>query len=81
VAAVITRRKLIAGVAAGGSSMALSAWTGPTYNTFFQDNVLSIGQWLNYRVQRLVLGNALAREAHSADHGIEVDEILRLRGG
>ena len=53
-AGVITRRKLIAGVAAGGSSIALSAWTGPTYNTFFQDNVLSIGEWLNYRAQRLL---------------------------
>ena len=47
-AGVITRRKLIVGVAAGGSSIALSTWTGPTYNSFFQDNVLSIGQWLSY---------------------------------
>ena len=61
-AAVITRRKLIAGIAAGGSSMALSACTGPTYDTFFQDHVLSIGEWLNYRAQRLIRGNALAEE-------------------
>ena len=61
-AGLITRRKLMAGIAAGGSSVALSACTGPTYNTFFQNNVLSIGQWLNYRVQRLITGNVLAQE-------------------
>jgi hypothetical protein len=66
-AGVITRRKLIAGVAAGGSSIALSAWTGPTYNPFFHDNVLSIGEWLNYRAQRLIVGNALAQEFPESD--------------
>src|ERR1700758_4322538 len=66
-AGVVTRRKLIAGVAAGGSSIALSAWTGPTYNPFFQDNVLSIGEWLNYRAQRLIVGNALAQEFAESD--------------
>ena len=55
-ASVIIRRKLIAALTAGGSSVALSAWTGPTYNLFFQDNVLSVGEWLNYRAQRLIIG-------------------------
>jgi DMSO/TMAO reductase YedYZ molybdopterin-dependent catalytic subunit len=75
-AGVITRRKLIAGVAAGGSSIALSAWTGPTYDPFFQDNVLSIGQWLNYRVQRLVMGNALAQEFRESD----MSPVFRTNG-
>lgn len=57
----------MAGIAAGGSSVALSACTGPTYNTFFQNNVLSIGQWLNYRVQRLITGNVLAQEFPESD--------------
>ena len=75
-AGVITRRKLIAGIAAGGSSIALSACTGPTYNTFFQDNVLSIGEWLNYRVQRLITGNALAREFPES----EMSRVFRTNG-
>ena len=75
-AGVITRRKLIAGVAAGGSSIALSAWTGPTYNTFFQDNVLSIGEWLNYRAQRLIMGNALAQEFPES----EMSPVFRTNG-
>jgi DMSO/TMAO reductase YedYZ molybdopterin-dependent catalytic subunit len=61
-ARLITRRNLIATIAAGGSSVALSAWTGPTYNTTFQDTVLSAGEWLAYRVQRLIGANALAPE-------------------
>jgi DMSO/TMAO reductase YedYZ molybdopterin-dependent catalytic subunit len=76
VAGVITRRKLIAGVAAGGSSIALSAWTGPTYNTFFQDNVLSMGEWLNYRAQRLLEGNALAQEFSES----EMSPVFRTNG-
>ena len=75
-AGVITRRKLIAGVAAGGSSIALSAWTGPTYNTFFQDNVLSIGEWLNYRAQRLLEGNTLAQEFPES----EMSPMFRTNG-
>src|SRR5580692_9369037 len=75
-AGVITRRKLIAGVAAGGSSIALSAWTGPTYNTFFQDNVLSMGGWLNYRAQRLLEGNALAQEFSES----EMSPVFRTNG-
>ncbi len=75
-AGVITRRKLIAGIAAGGSSIALSACTGPTYNAFFQDNVLSIGEWLNYRVQRLIMGNALAQEFPES----EMSPVFRTNG-
>jgi hypothetical protein len=76
VAGVITRRKLIAGLAAGGSSVALSAWTGPTYNLFFQDNVLSVGEWINYRAQRLIIGNALAQEFPES----EMSPLFRTNG-
>lgn len=75
-AGVITRRKLIAGIAAGGSPVALSACTGPTYNRFFQDNALSIGEWLNYRVQRLLVGNALAEEFPES----EMSPLFRTNG-
>jgi len=71
-AGVITRRKLIVGIAAGGSSIALSACTGPAY----QGNVLSIGEWLNYRAQRLVAGNALAKEFHES----EMSPVFRTNG-
>ena len=71
-AAVITRRKLIAGIAAGGSSIALSACAGPAY----QGNVLSIGEWLNYRLQRLVAGNTLAKEFHES----ELSPVFRTNG-
>ena len=75
-ACVITRRKLIAGIATGGASIALSACTGPTYNTFFEENVLSIGDWLNYRVQRLIMGTALAREFPES----EMSPVFRTNG-
>lgn len=75
-AGVLTRRKLIAGVAAGGSSIALSAWTGPTYNPLFENNVLSAGDWLNYRVQRLIVGNALAQEFPES----EMSPLFRTNG-
>ena len=75
-AGVITRRKLISGIAAGGSSIALSACTRLTNNTFFQDNVLSIGEWLNYRAQRLIRGNALAREFPES----EMSPVFRTNG-
>ena len=75
-AGIITRRELIAGVAAGGSSIALSAWTGPTYNPFFQNNVLSAGEWLAYRVQRLIEGNALAQEFPER----EMSPVFRTNG-
>jgi DMSO/TMAO reductase YedYZ molybdopterin-dependent catalytic subunit len=76
VAGVITRRQLIAGVAAGGSSMALCGCTGSAYNPFSQDGVLSIGEWLNYRVQRLLVGNALAREFPES----EMSPVFRTNG-
>jgi hypothetical protein len=43
---LITRRNLIAGITAGGSSIALSTCTGPTYDPTFQETVLSAGEWL-----------------------------------
>jgi DMSO/TMAO reductase YedYZ molybdopterin-dependent catalytic subunit len=64
---LITRRNLIASVALGGSSIALSACDGPTYNEGFQDTVLSAGDWLAYRVQRLIGANALAAEYSEND--------------
>jgi DMSO/TMAO reductase YedYZ molybdopterin-dependent catalytic subunit len=76
VAGVITRRKLIASIAAGGSPIVLSAWTGPTYNPFFQDTVLSAGEWLAYRAQRLLEGNALAQEFSES----EISPVFRTNG-
>ena len=64
---LITRRNLIASITAGGSSIMLSACTGPTYNESFQRTVLSAGEWLSYRIQRLIGANALAQEFSEHD--------------
>ena len=69
---VITRRKLIASIAAGGSSIALTGCSGPAY----QGDALSTGGWLNYRLQRLVVGNALAKEFHES----EMSPVFRTNG-
>jgi len=76
VAALITRRRLIAGIAAGSSSIALSACAGSSDSTFFQDKVLSVGEWLNYRMQRLIVGNALAQEFAQS----ELSPVFRTNG-
>jgi DMSO/TMAO reductase YedYZ molybdopterin-dependent catalytic subunit len=73
---LITRRKLIASIAVGGSSVALSAWTGPTYDTTFQDTVLSAGEWLAYRAQRLIGASALAPEFSES----EMSPVFRTNG-
>jgi DMSO/TMAO reductase YedYZ molybdopterin-dependent catalytic subunit len=75
-ARLITRRNLIASIAAGGSSIALSTCTGPTYNPTFQDTVLSAGDWLAYRIQRLIGGNALAPEFSES----EMSPVFRTNG-
>jgi DMSO/TMAO reductase YedYZ molybdopterin-dependent catalytic subunit len=75
-ARLVARRNLLARIAAGGSSLALSAWTGPTYNSTFQDTVLSAGEWLAYRVQRLIGANALAREFSES----EMSPVFRTNG-
>jgi DMSO/TMAO reductase YedYZ molybdopterin-dependent catalytic subunit len=76
VARIITRRKLITSIAGGGSSVALSAWTGPTCNTTFQDTALSAGEWLAYRVQRLIGANSLAPEFSES----EMSPVFRTNG-
>ncbi len=75
-ARLITRRNLIASIAAGVTSIALSACTGPTYNLTFQDTVLSAGDWLAYRIQRLIGGNALAPEFSES----EMSPVFRTNG-
>jgi DMSO/TMAO reductase YedYZ molybdopterin-dependent catalytic subunit len=75
-ARLVTRRNFIASIAAGASSIALSACTGPTYNSTFQDTVLSAGEWLAYRVQRLIGANALAREFSES----EMSPVFRTNG-
>lgn len=64
---LITRRSLVASITVGGSSIMLTACTGPTYNASFQRTVLSAGEWLSYRIQRLIGANALAQEFSEHD--------------
>jgi DMSO/TMAO reductase YedYZ molybdopterin-dependent catalytic subunit len=71
----MTRRRFIAALGAGSSSLVLAggALAGdPT----FRNSFLSVGEWLAYRVQRLVGGNALAREYAER----EMSPVFRTNG-
>jgi DMSO/TMAO reductase YedYZ molybdopterin-dependent catalytic subunit len=58
----ITRRGLIRGAGLAAPAVLLSGcdWLGQSPQ--FRDLVLGTGEWLSYRVQRLIGGQALARE-------------------
>jgi len=58
---LVTRRKLLtAGLAAPTLLLGGCDWLGASPS--FRDLVLGSGEWLNYRVHRLIGSNALARE-------------------
>ncbi|MBA3326662.1 MAG: molybdopterin-dependent oxidoreductase, partial [Rhodobacteraceae bacterium] len=59
---LVTRRRLLTSVGVGGPALLLSGcdWLGA--NPSFRDVVLGSGEWLSYRVQRLIGSQALARE-------------------
>jgi DMSO/TMAO reductase YedYZ molybdopterin-dependent catalytic subunit len=57
----LTRRQLLA-AGAGGSALVLSGCDRLGANAAFRDTVLSAGEGLSYRAQRLIGASALARE-------------------
>jgi DMSO/TMAO reductase YedYZ molybdopterin-dependent catalytic subunit len=61
-ARLITRRALLRSAGLGAPALALGGcdWLGQ--NPTFNDVVLGSGEWLSYRVQRLIGSDALARE-------------------
>lgn len=64
---LVTRRRLLTSVGVGGPALLLSGcdWLGA--NPSFRDVVLGSGEWLSYRVQRLIGSQALAREYDPSD--------------
>ncbi len=62
----ITRRRLLTGAGIGGSAIVLSGCdrlgASPAFRTF-----LSSGEWLSYKVQRLIGSSSLAREFSASE--------------
>lgn len=58
---LLSRRRLITGAALTGSAMTLSGCDALGQSPAFRQ-FLSGGEWLSYRIQRFIVGDALARE-------------------
>ncbi len=56
-----TRRRFLSSLVVGGSAALLSGCDALSYNPTFR-KFLSTGEWLSYRIQRLLAGSALAPE-------------------
>jgi DMSO/TMAO reductase YedYZ molybdopterin-dependent catalytic subunit len=63
---LLTRRSVISSLALGGSATLLAGCDRLSQSPTFQE-ILYAGEWLNYRVQRLIGGAALAREYTAAE--------------
>jgi DMSO/TMAO reductase YedYZ molybdopterin-dependent catalytic subunit len=63
---LLTRRSLLSSLALGGSATLLSGCDALSQSPTFQQ-ILASGEWLSYRVQRLLGGSALAREYAQPD--------------
>lgn len=63
---ILTRRRFLTSVALGGSTSLLAGCDWLNQNPAFLD-ILASGEWLSYRMQRLVGSSALAREYAEAD--------------
>ncbi len=70
----LTRRALIGAGGAAALTLPGCDWLGDSPR--FQDLVLSSGEWLSYRVQRLIGGQALAREYAPED----MSPVFRTNG-
>lgn len=63
-----SRRKMLTRLGLGASALTLSGCDSLSYNGRFQNTVLAAGEWLAYRVQRLIGGGtALAREYDASE--------------
>jgi DMSO/TMAO reductase YedYZ molybdopterin-dependent catalytic subunit len=58
---LLTRRSMLSALALGGSATLLSGCDELSRSPAFQE-ILTSGEWLSYRIQRLIGGSALARE-------------------
>jgi DMSO/TMAO reductase YedYZ molybdopterin-dependent catalytic subunit len=74
--ALLSRRKFVSALGIGGASLILPGcdWLGDSPT--FQDLVLSSGNWLSYRVHRLIGASSLAREYTPA----EMSPLFRTNG-
>jgi len=73
---MITRRALLTGGAAAGGGLALSGCAPITADGNFGDTILETGNWLSYRVHRLIGSNSLAREYSDS----ELSPVFRTNG-
>ena len=62
----LTRRRLLTALAAGGSAALLGGCDALGHNPAFR-RFLGTGEWLSYRIQRLLAGSSLAREYSEAE--------------
>ena len=62
----LTRRRFLTSLTVGGSAALLSGCDALSYNPTFR-RFLGTGEWLSYRIQRWLAGNALAPEFSQAE--------------
>lgn len=72
---LLTRRRMLTGLTLGAPALLLGC-DRVGANPAFQANVLGLGEWLSYRVQRLIGANALAPEFAEAD----MSPVFRTNG-
>lgn len=64
---ILTRRSVLTGIAATGTALILPGCERLGQSPRFQELVLESGNWLSYRIHRLIGGDALAREYSEAE--------------
>jgi DMSO/TMAO reductase YedYZ molybdopterin-dependent catalytic subunit len=73
---LFTRRGLLTGFGVGGSSLVLAGCNPLGSSPRFEEIVLSSGNWLSYKVHRLIGSNALAPEFSAS----EMSPVFRTNG-
>ncbi|MGE0584397.1 MAG: molybdopterin-dependent oxidoreductase [Flavobacteriaceae bacterium] len=64
---LITRRRLIASIGAGGAGLTLAGCDRLGATQTFGEEFLSYGNWLSYRVHRLIGASSMAREYSASE--------------
>ena len=72
----VSRRTLVRGLAIAAPTLLVAGCDPLAMAPRFRDMVLSSGEWLSYRAQRLLVGSALAREFDPS----EMSPVFRTNG-